>query len=456
VTYPIFINPHTNNTGNNVTSNVNSGIINEIFITPIITSDNDNAPGGSGGSGGSGGGSTPPPIIPIGTYLLNAGHFTMTLYNAQGTALVDFLHSPDGTSVTDGDFTIATITSVQSMFIDTDNTIYFVEQPLTTDSYTGDTLIRKLVFTSPTTGNITTISALRPSGYELNATALREIGITVIGDYIYTSDLNYSTIWKTPKSGGPRVLFAGYPFYSYPLYDPNTLIKDNLGNLYCSNSIQNAINQVDSTGTIIQTFYGYNNSSNSDQLFAPIYNLTTDGVNLYTYSPDQALGNYGLIEQQLSSQYPLVLRPQNGTQPIPSLKPQPFIYSPTEEYFYLAGSNIASHFAYDIYTLLGTYFTTKFFTPPTASSDYYVGSILPLTSSQVAYSAPSGGGSGGGGSTPPSVPFTVTDTQPSTVTAPQGSTLVLDGTVSGTLDTTSATVQLYVDGILTSATVTWE
>jgi hypothetical protein len=223
----------------------------------------------------------------------------LTLYSVSGSVEFDFLNSSDGITVEDGDFNTATVMQVQGMVLDEDGTIYFIDTP-DPGLGGGDTLIRKMVFLSDTTGTIETIPVTPP--IEKDVAPLKEVGITIDDSYIYTSDMVYSVIWRTPKAGGQRELFAGTVF-NLPLGTPMGMCRINT-DLYVADDGQGSVFKINSGG-IVSTLA---NKDNFHDVFSCIDVFGT----VYALPQDKSSHYFGLSKTLLSGVTTMIY-PQDGS-----------------------------------------------------------------------------------------------------------------------------------------------
>ena len=229
------------------------------------------------GSGGS--------IIPtIPPFMLISSYYHLTLYDMNGWVVYDFTGADIGDAPIDGDFNTATVRFVNGMFRDTDGSVYFVDQPDVGFNWYADTLLRKLVFTSPTTGSITTIATSLPStfikydgGYGVGLTPILEQGIVKVGDYLYTTETNYQVIFKTPVAGGEKQVFTNMSNFEGGGGTPFGITLNNTNDIYFTNMNQYEVDIVNGSGTVSLFVSGHDVTNN----FNSIYSLVSDGSNFY-------------------------------------------------------------------------------------------------------------------------------------------------------------------------------
>lgn len=216
------------------------------------------------------------------TFMLISGTFTLTRYDMEGNVVFNFngtpVHNVDGSYVEDalidGDFATATVGYISGMYLDTNGDVYII------DGIDGsDTAIRRITFTSPTTGTITTLGSA-PQIKDPH-TLLSEIGIVKDSDFIYTSDFNYDVIWATPIVGGARTKFTGNK-YALPLRYPMGMTNDDSGTIYVADDNLNSILKIYSDDGTISTF------KHDPSLLSDVFSLTSDGSNVFAYASNDA------------------------------------------------------------------------------------------------------------------------------------------------------------------------
>lgn len=243
---------------------------------------------------------TPPPVAA--DYMVISGNNRLGVYDSNGAVKVDFNHSGDAIAIEDGDFSTATVL-YQNGFCAVGDSVYFTDQPDGGDVTTGDTHIRRIDFTSPTTGTITTIPATAPTDKIMEyGNNLLECGITVIDNYIYTVDAYYQCIWKTPIAGGQRVLFCG------GFSNPRGITGLNLG----GGSFRLYVVDQAFSGVLSVNEFGVKSTLITDDpgLYRPLA-ITNDGNYVYV-STNNISGEYGVAKISINGNNIAYIVPQSS------------------------------------------------------------------------------------------------------------------------------------------------
>ena len=252
---------------------------------------------------------TPPAVgflLVAGQGVYGTAQGAFTLYDIAGNMVVDFLSSkiyqgfPPDVPPIDGDFNTATVGSAQGMVMDpATKAIYFI------DASQSSTSLRKLVFTTPTTGSITTVY-----NYDYFTELGRPLtGVTLLDSFLYSGEGTDGSgnLWKNPADG------SDITGVSFQITGDFFGLSTEGSNVYVAAWSNHNVERVTPTGTVTVL--------SADATLLQVMALAYDGSgSLYAASSihDPEGGYtpwYGISKINVSTGATTVFVPYDGTQP---------------------------------------------------------------------------------------------------------------------------------------------